>query len=1045
MEITFHTQLYLVRSIKWVVWYSLLIIPFFIQAQDTLPTTTNRMVTGTVVDQTDNTPIPGVTVMIKGSSIGTITDIDGIYAINAKTNDVLMFSFVGYITEEVPLAQQTTIDLAMEINQEALDEIVVVGYGEEKRSNLTGSVSSVKMDYLQGRPVNRLDQALQGMTSGVMVSKGGGAPGASPTIHIRGVGSMGNTEPLWIVDGIKMNPGNHFNLDDVASMEILKDAASSAIYGAEAAHGVILVTTKRGAPEGQTQVSYRSSFAQVNPIALPQLLGSEDFVAFKKESRLNAGQNPEPSWDNWEHDTDWLDAFYAGSGFSHFHDISIAKGAEKSNFFLSLGYDDENGILINNSFKRYSLRLNADFDLLKWLTIGESVLLSTVKEDPIDNNNEDYNGAIPFRSIPIMPIYDADNPYGGWGRAPVYFQGPNPVATQHQQHELRTYNRLDGMMYINLQPLKGFGVRGTIGYNTLSYLGQAFKEAFDYGAFANPINSLTYSSAHDETITANLVGTYARQMGDHHFKIMLGTESSQFQTMHFNATATDFPIDVASSFNLATGTFNVTDRQTISQQRLLSQFGRANYNYREKYLLEVNIRRDASAPAFSPANIWGTFPSVSAGWNISKEPFMSGSSLFSNLKLRGSIGTLGSDNIGNFIYSKTYTSQFDSYTFDANGQNRVSGFYISRFPNSEVKWEEIQISNIGIDAAIMEGKVSFSIEYYIKDTKDLLYGVPLPASVGIATHNFDPVNPEVNIGTMRNSGIDFDVAYRGQMGDIRFTTIANVSYLKNEVLSLKADDYITGGSGGGQIGGMTRTQAGHPISSFYGFIVQQMLNTEADIFAINSYSPDGIYQEAGTGPGDLMYVDISGPDGVPDGKITWEHDRTYIGNPWPKFTYGLNMQLQYKETFDLLLQFQGVQGVDVFNANKAYSRNFFGDNNTTTDIFNAWTPENYTNDPRNIASDPNGNFSRPSTYFIEDGSYFKLRNAQIGYNFPDKLLKKLGGLGGVRFYFNANNIFTITSYQGYDPEIAGSNLSRGVDYGLYPHTRTFGGGFEIEF
>jgi hypothetical protein len=323
--------------------------------------------------------------------------------------------------------------------------------------------------------------------------------------------------------------------------------------------------------------------------------------------------------------------------------------------------------------------------------------------------------------------------------------------------------------------------------------------------------------------------------------------------------------------------------------------------------------------------------------------------------------------------------------------------------------------------------------------------VPIPASVGIATHNFDPVNPEVNIGTMRNTGIDIDLGYRTQISDFRFSTNTNVSFLKNKVLSLNGDDYITGGYGGGQIGGMTRTQAGMPISSFYGFEVQQMLNSDNDIFAINSYAEDGIYQEAGTGPGDLMYRDISGPDGVPDGQVTWEHDRTFIGNPWPKIMYGINLQLQYKTSFDMLLQFQGVQGVDVFNANKAYSRNFFGDANTTTDIYEAWTPENHTNNPRNIASDPNGNFSRPSTYFIEDGSYLKLRNAQIGYNFPPGLLQKLGGIGGVRVYVNASNVFTITAYEGADPEIAGNNTSRGVDYGIYPHTKTFGGGIDIQF
>lgn len=1001
-------------------------------------------ITGTVTANDADDPVPGVNIRVKGTNTGTTTDIDGSYSLTASPSDTLVFSYVGYKKQEIAIANRAVIDILMEADQARLDEVVVVGYGQEKRSNLTGAVTSVKLDNLENRPITRLDQALQGMASGVFVSKGGGAPGGSPSIHIRGIGSIGNTDPLWIVDGIKMNPGSHFNLNDIASIEILKDAASSAIYGAEAAHGVILVTTKRG-EKGKTQVSYSSSVAKVNPINLPTLLNSEEFVTFKKESRLNAGQNPEPAWDNYEYDTDWLDAYYTGSGFSSYHDLSIAKGTDRSNLFLSLGYDDEEGILIDNSFKRFGMRINSDFELTDWLTIGESMLLSRVSENPIDNFNEDYSGSIPYRSIPIMPIYDESNPYGGWGRAPVYFQGPNPVATQYQQHERRTYNRLDGNLYLNLTPLEGLNLRAQVGYNYLSFQGKAFREAFNYGAFANPINALTFADANDESITANVVATYGRQFGDHFFRIMGGYEASQFETLHFNVTATDFPIDVANSLNLATGTFNTTDRHSVFQSRLLSQFGRLNYNYREKYLFEANIRRDASAPVFSPENIWGVFPSFSAAWRISQEPFLQNIPLISNLKLRASIGTLGSDNIGSFIYSKTYTSQFSSYTYDQNGQIKQSGFYISRFPNAEVKWEEVQMKNVGLDVEMFEGKLAFSVDYYIKDTKDLLYGVPIPSSVGIATHNFDPVNPEINIGTMRNTGLDLDLTYRNQFGDFSLSLNGNTSFLKNEVLSLNGDEYITGGGGGGQIGGMTRTQAGMPISFFYGFVVQQMLNTNSDIFAINSYADDGIYQEAGTAPGDLMYVDISGPNGVPDGEVTWEHDRTFIGNPWPKMMYGLNINLQYRQSFDLLLQFQGVQDVDVFNANLAYSRNFFGDNNTTTDIFEAWTPENHTQHPRNIASDPNGNFSRPSTYFIEDGSYLKLRNAQLGYNLPRNLLGRLGGIQGIRFYINANNLLTLTKYSGADPEIAGSNVSRGVDYGLYPHTRTFGGGIDVQF
>jgi TonB-linked SusC/RagA family outer membrane protein len=1003
-----------------------------------------RELSGTITSEEDGQPLPGASVSRKGTSVGVVADLNGYYVIKVMPGDTLIYSYAGFLSAEQPVNNLTIFNISLAADEKALDEIVIVGYGSEKRSNLTGSITSVKAEQLENRPITRLDQALQGMSSGVFVSKGGGAPGAAPSIHIRGIGSIGNTEPLWIVDGIKMNPGNHFNIDDIESVEILKDAASSAIYGAEAAHGVILITTKKG-KKGKTEISYSSSFAKVNPIELPTLLGSQDFVFYKKQSRLNAGQNPEPSWDNYAYDTDWIDAFYGGSGLGHFHNFSIAKGVDRSSYFLSLGYDREDGILLNNSFERFSVRLNSEYQLADWITLGENILLSRVNEDPINNFNEDYNGAIPFRSIPIMPVYDETNPFGGWGRAPVYFQGPNPVATQYQQHETRNYNRLNGTLYLALQPIRGFTLRGQVGYNYLSYFSNGFNEAFDYGAFANPINALTYATSNDENITANLVASYERGNATHNFKILAGYELNRFDNNHFNASATDFPLEVAQSFNLATGTFTVTDRFNVYQRRLLSQFGRLTYQYKGKYLFEANIRRDASAPAFSPENIWGVFPSFSAGWNISREPFMERFTTMQNIKLRASVGTLGSDKIGNFLYAKTYTSQFDTYTFDATGQQKEVGFYISRFPNADVKWEEVKMYDVGLDAELLDGNIGFSLDYYIKETSDLLYAVPIPASVGIATHNFDAVNPEVNIGSMRNTGIDLDLRWRKSISDFKLTVNSNVSYLKNEIISLNGDEYITGGGGGGQIGGMTRTQAGMPISSFYGFVVQQMLNSEDDVFAVNSFSPDGIYQEAGTGPGDFMYVDLSGPDGAPDGKITWEHDRTFIGNPWPKFMFGLNVNLNYKNRLDLLLQFQGVADVDVFNANLAYSRNFFGDANTTTAIYEAWTPENHTQHPRNIASDPNGNWSRPSTYFIEDGSYVKLRNAQIGFSFPQTWLQRMGKLQQVRFYLHASNLLTISGYSGADPEIAGSNTSRGVDYGLYPHTRTFGGGIDVKF
>lgn len=996
-------------------------------------------ISGTVKDDTGMEGLPGVSVYEKGTSNGTITNAEGRYRITVANGATLVFSSIGYVTQEIKVEGQTVLDITLKEDSKALDEVVIVGYGEQKRSNLIGSVSSVNVTNMENKTQLRLDQALQGLVAGVTVARNGGAPGAAPTIHIRGAGSIYNTDPLWIIDGVRMDPGSHFDIDDAESMEILKDAAAAAIYGAKAAHGVILVTTKRG--KGDLKVTFKSSLSQRSPVKLPTMLGSEEFVKYRKQGREAAGQNPDPSWDNYTADTDWISKFYNGSGLLQSYDLSVGKGDDKMNFFLSFGHDNEQGILIDNSFKRYSARVNSDIKLASWLKIGESALLSRVSENPIGNNNENRTGAIPYRSIPIMPVKDASNPFGGWGMGPAYFNGPNPVATQYQQHEEKNYNRLDANAYAEVTPLGGLTVRGTVGLNYMSFLGERFEEAFDYGTFADPINRLYYTSANNQALVANLVGTYNKTIGKHGFKVMAGYESYQYDPKSFNVAGSQFVVDVAHSYNLSSGPASVPDKFMPVQERMLSQFGRINYSYDERYLLEANIRRDGSSK-FGPNNRWGVFPSVSAGWRISEEKFFEGVPFINSLKLRASTGRLGSDNpIGNFQFQKTYTSQFSTYAFDAAGQNRVSGFFISKFPNADVKWEDIYVHNIAFDATALQNKVYLTVEYYIRNTKDMLYPVAPPSSVGIAVHNFDPVAPFINIGTMVNKGVDIELGYRETFGNFAFTAGGNISFMKNEMKTLYGDAYIVSGDGGPQIGGMTRTAPGHPISSFYGYVVQQMLNSPSDIYAINTYAQDGLYQEAGTAAGDFMYRDLNPTK--QNSEVTTD-DRTFIGNPWPKATYGLNVTVVYKNIIDLSVQFQGVAGVDIFNASKAYMRNFFGDNNTTTQIRQAWTADHHTGNPRNIANDPNGNWSKPSTYFIERGDYLKLRNIQIGFNLPPDLLSRTR-LKKLRLYANINNFLTFTKYSGLDPEVAGSNTSRGIDFGQYPQVRTMTAGLEVQF
>jgi len=1004
----------------------------------------SRTISGRISDA-NNAAIPGVTIYQKGTSNGTSSDADGKYSLTVFDSATLVFSFIGYATQEIQVGASNEVNVVLQEDSKLLDEVVAVGYGEQKRSNVSGALSVVKVGDMQNKTQFRLDDALQGMAAGVNVTRSGGAPGAAPTVHIRGVGSIGATDPLWIIDGIKMDPGNNFDMNDVESIEILKDAAASAVYGAQAAHGVILVKTKRG--KGDFQVTFKSSVGQRSPVKLPHLLGSADYIKYKKESRLNAGQNPDPSWDSYNADTDWIKNYFAGSGIIQSYNLSISKGDEKFNFYASFGHDNEQGILIDNSYKRYSMRVNADMKLTKWMKLGESVLLSRVVENPISNIDVDNTtGGVPYRSTPVMPIHDPTNPYGGWGTAPVYFQGTNPVAAQYQQHEARNSNRVNGNIYLELTPLKGLMVRSSVGLNYLSMFDNQFTEAYYYGpGFTSPLNQLTYSAQTEQTLVGNIVGTYDKSFGKHNFKIMAGTEAMPYETTHFNVVGNDFPVDVSWSMNLRNGALSTTDLYNVLQQKLFSEFGRANYTYADKYIVEFNIRRDGSSK-FGPLKRFGIFPSYSVAWNITNENFFRFfPSAISSLKLRASSGKLGSNNIPDYIFSKTYTSQFSTYAFDDLATTKVHGYYLSRFPNGDVHWEEVNMKNVALDMTMFSNKLRFSVDYYVKDTKDLLYPVPLPASVGISTNNFDAVSPQVNIGTMRNIGIDFEVGYNAQLNEkFSLNTSGNVSFLKNKMLSLYGSQFITGGSGGQQIGGMTRTEPGHPVSSFYGYKVQQMLNSASDVYAVNTYSADGVYQQAATGPGDFMYRDLNGPSGTPDGKITPEYDRTYIGNPWPKMLYALNLNATYNKMFDLSLQFQGVYGVDIFNASKAYMRNFFGDYNSTNLIAQAWTPEHHTNNPRNISTDPNSNWGNPSTYFIENGSYLKLRNIQVGFTMPRDFLNR-AKIKKLRLYVNVNNALTFTKYSGLDPEVAGTNTSRGVDFGIYPQVRTYSGGLEIQF
>lgn len=984
------------------------------------------------VKSADGEPIIGANVVVKGTTNGAVTDLEGNFNLVVTAGAVLQVSFIGYVAQEIPVDGQSNIQVTLKEETIGIDDVVVIGYGTQKRSNMTGAISSVKAEDIEKLNVRRVDQALRGKAAGVMVNQNTGKPGAGPSIHVRGVGSIGDTSPLWIVDGIRMGTGNYFDIDDVESIEILKDASASAIYGAQAAHGVILVTTKRGLNNGKVNVNFKANVGQSAPINLPTMLNRDQFIDVATRSRVAAGQQPDPSWSEpGQPDTDWSDELFAGSGLEQSYNLDVSSGNEKATYYLSGGYDSQEGIMIDNKFERYSLRANSDYKLFKEkVKIGESILVSRTQENPTVQAE-----GVPWRSIPMNPLYDDTNPYGGWGRAPTYFQGSNVVAKEYQSHRKLTNNRLNANAYVDIEIIDGLHFKSTFGINYTSFLGEEFDEAYSYGSLTNTNNELRYKSNDSQTLTANYVLTYDKDFGDHSIKAMAGYESIKTDEVGFGASMQTFPIDVSWSFNLATGAPNVYDRSSISRRRILSQFGRVNYSYKDKYLLEATVRRDASAPKFGQENLWGVFPSWSVGWRITEEAFMQEVDWISNLKLRVSSGTLGSDNIGNYLYSKTYYSSRAYYAFDANGSNKVPGFFLNRFPNEAVKWEEITMTDVGIDLGLFDNKLSFVMDYYVKNTTDMLYSVPVPQSVGISRSREDPSSVSMNIGEMKNTGFELAVNYVETFNELKLSLNGNTSFMSNELTKLAEDAFINGGIGGQTFGSTARSEVGMPLSSFYGFEYVKIFDTQQEIDALNAAAPDGAYQNNKTAPGDMMYRDLNG-----DGEIT-NDDRTYIGNPWPKVIYGLTTNLEWRN-FDMNIFFQGVAGVDVFNGNRGLYEQIFADYNTSTNALNAWEPNNMTGQPRLILSDPNGNFRNVSSYFVENGAYLKLRNLQIGYNLPKSILDRIN-MSKARIYVNGDNLLTITNYSGIDPEVSGDNTGRGVDFNAYPQVRTLSVGIEL--
>lgn len=984
-----------------------------------------RVITGTVTDET-GVLLPGASVTVKGSKAGTSTGNNGRFSLSVSTEATdISVSFVGFETQELSIRNKKEVAVQLHPQQTGLNAVVVVGYGTQKRKDVTGAVSSVRGEEIKSLPVTNAAEALQGRMAGVEVIKSSGAPDAPASIIIRGVSSLNNAAPLYIVDGVRQS-GDNINVQDIATFDVLKDASAASIYGSAAAGGVIIITTKRG-QSSQPSVNFSARYGVTKPLTL-SLLKRDDFVRMRRLldpsylSNVKADTLP---------DTDWVKELFRNSTEQNYN-LSVSGSTPNSNYLVSAFYNGQDGIYLDNSSYLSGARVNAEFKIGSRIKVGEQIYVWSRNTAPaiVTPINP------PFRSIPVMPVYDSRDPKSPWGKSPVGFGGPNLVGQIRTANAQNIKFNLQANAFAEVKLPFHLTFRTTFGYTYYNENQNYFQDAYNFGSVSTAINQLQKFNINTPTILSNYTLSFDHTIGKHTIGALAGYE--QIATRYNAQYATQTSVGGRSWSFIQTSASQQTVSGSFDPNGLIkSAFGRLNYNYGSKYYVSGAIRRDGNFTVFGPGNQYGIFPSASAGWRISEEPFFRQAlPMFSQLKLRGSYGVLGNSNIPTYLFQPTY-EVLNAQNFTPGGSPYV-GTGQAYIPNPNIQWESVYEANIGLDAELLDSKLTFTAEWYNKTTKDMLYGLPIPGSTGITTPFY------TNIGSVRNQGLELSVGYHDKTGELGYSVNLNGAFNKNKVLNLdniNNNPILDGNNnyGNPSFGIMvnqpiTVTKAGLPFGQFYGYKVEGIYQNQAEI--------DKHPQQPGykARPGDLIFADVNG-----DGIIN-DQDRTVLGNPNPRFVYGAAINLNWKG-FDLALLFNGVAGVDLFNGVKAYASYPFADGNTTSKVFGAsfFGGNQVTNQPRIDNNDPNGNYSKSSSYFVEKGDYLKLKNLQLGYTFSDTWLRKIS-MKKARIYVMGNNLFTITKYSGIDPELAGGVTTRGIDaVWQYPHGRIYTAGIDLTF
>jgi TonB-linked SusC/RagA family outer membrane protein len=1043
-----------------------------------------KNLSGTVVDS-QGEPIIGATVKVPGSATGAITDLDGHFSITVNPGTKLEVSYVGMQT--VSLTAGDNMHVILKDDSKTLNDVVVIGYGVQKKSVVTASIAKVDAEDLQGKTQLRAEDALKGLAAGVNVTSASGQPGSKSMIRVRGIGTINNSDPLYIIDGMAtdQNGMELVNPEDIESIEVLKDAASGAIYGSRAANGVILVTTKKGV-KGNAKINYNFSYGWQNAWRKRDVTGATDYAILQNEKYVNGGQAPLYA-DPYNltdvngnavtgFGTNWQKELFNDNAPIVQHDLSISGASDKVNYYLSMGYMKQEGIVGGNygqsNYDRLTLRSNTNYTLfdaskdrkyLNKLDLGVNVGYMRVHNTGIDANSTWGSplGSALYLS-PILPVtitkpdvatamekqYSAyelykdgnGNPYTIPGYFGSYNEQNNPIAmmqghpTRNWSHKIMPKFSLDLQLFDNLK--YHFSYSAELSF--WGYDGATTQKFYLSGNNNADHTSATSYKGDNNTWQVDNTLSYDKTIGKHSFGIVLGQSASKYKGSELGGGAWDlinankpsisytngngqvvYSTDKDGKITGATAHFNVWGAP-YTEHRLSSLFARMSYNYDERYMAQFTVRRDGSS-RFGSDNLYGTFPSFSLGWNIMNEKFMEPThNWLSNAKVRFSWGKNGNENIGDFAYT-TLTSMGYDYYFGTNSV-KTHGSKANRLPNPNLKWEESEQTDIGLDLGFFNSALTFTVDYFVKKTNGMIIAMPIPSYVG-------ENSPLANVGDMKNSGWEFELGYKGHIGDFRYSVRGNASYLHNELTNLgNATGFLDWGISQFSDGG-TRAQNGQPFPFFYGYKTAGVFQT---VDEVNAYkNADGTLIQPNAIPGDLRFVDVNG-----DGKITSD-DRTNIGNGTPKWTFGLNLNAEYKG-FDLNVFFQGVSGVDVFDATY---RQDIASGNYPTWMLSRWTGPGTSNRVPRLALGDTKNWV-VSDLYVRDGSYLRLKTFQLGYTLPRVLTKRVG-VDRFRLFVMAENLITWTKYWGFDPEIGSSTTSLGVDYGVYPQARTWSVGFNI--